>query len=102
MNGRFYLPGLWLACLVASTSFLAASGTFMVPSALAQTINGNTALCAFRSSGSASGTDWTLNQDGYVGTYLKLDQPGDVTITAQASGIAGARRQPAHELRDRR
>ena len=91
MNGRFYTPGLWLACLVASTSFLAASGPFMVPSALAQTINGNTSsLAAFRSGGSASGTDWTLNQDGYVGTYLKLDQPGDITITAQASGIASA------------
>ena len=92
MNGRFYPPGLWLACLVASTSFLAASGTFMVPSALAQSINGN--ALAYLSSGAVSGTSWTLSQDGYLGTYIKLTDPGDVTISAQADGQAGSGADP--------
>jgi endo-1,4-beta-xylanase len=56
-------------------------------SASAQTINGNS--LAFRSSGTSSGTDWTLNENGYVGTYVKLNAPGDLTVTAQASGLPG-------------
>ena len=35
---------------------------------------------AYRSSGAASGSDWTLSENGYVGTYIKLDAPGDVTV----------------------
>jgi GH35 family endo-1,4-beta-xylanase len=49
---------------------------------------------AYRSSGAASGTDWTLSENGYVGTYIKLDAPGDVTIAAQASGQAGSGADP--------
>jgi GH35 family endo-1,4-beta-xylanase len=85
MKWRIFLPGLWLACLAASAAFLA-------PSAAAQTFNGNT--LAFRSSGAASGSDWTLSENGYVGTYIKLDAPGDVTVTAQASGLAGGGGDP--------
>ncbi len=56
--------------------------------AIGQTINGDS--MAYRSSGAASGSDWTLSENGYVGTYIKLDAPGDVTVSAQASGLAGA------------
>src|SRR4051812_25908098 len=55
--------------------------------AFGQTINGLN--MAYRSSGAASGSDWTLSENGYVGTYIKLDAPGDVTVSAQASGLAG-------------
>src|SRR6476660_5100871 len=55
--------------------------------ATAQSINGSG--MAYRSSGAASGSDWTLSENGYVGTYIKLDAPGDVTVSAQASGLAG-------------
>src|SRR5215510_8586608 len=79
MNWRIYLPGLWLACLAASAS--------------AQPINGN--LLGLRSSGAASGTDWTLSENGYVGTYFRLDNDGDVTISAQASGQAGSGANPS-------
>ena len=58
----------------------------------AQTISGTS--LAYRSSGTASGTDWTLSQDGYVGTYIKLAQAGDVTISAQANGQAGSGADP--------
>src|SRR5262245_5896716 len=33
-------------------------------------VNGN--VIALRSSGSASGTDWTLSENGYVGSYITL------------------------------
>jgi GH35 family endo-1,4-beta-xylanase len=59
----------------------------LVSPALSQTITGTG--MAFRSSGAASGSDWMLSENGYVGTYIKLDAPGDVTVTAQASGQAG-------------
>ena len=72
MNRRFFFSGLWLACLVTSAS--------------AQSLNGN--AFGFRSNGSASGTDWNLTENGYVGTYVKLDAPGDLTVSAQASGVA--------------
>ena len=41
---------------------------------------------AFRSNGFDSGTEWQLNNNGYVGTYINLDTPGDVTISVAASG----------------
>src|SRR5690606_38905750 len=49
-------------------------------------INGSS--LALRSSGSASGDGWRLNNNGYVGTYVSLDAPGDVTVSVQASGQA--------------
>ena len=65
--------------------------------AFGQTINGTS--LAYRSSGAAAGSDWTLSENGYVGTYIKLDAPGDVTINAQASGLAGGG-GPEYEHRD--
>jgi GH35 family endo-1,4-beta-xylanase len=51
----------------------------------AQTVlNGNSLV--LRSSGSAIGNSWTLNSNGYVGTYITLAQPGSVTIAVNASG----------------
>jgi endo-1,4-beta-xylanase len=73
MTWRSFFSGLWLACCSAS--------------AIAQSLNGSS--LAYRSSGAASGSDWTLSENGYVGTYVTLAAPGDLTVTAQASGLAG-------------
>ena len=51
--------------------------------ALAQTITGSN--LSHRSSGSGSG-NWTLSENGYVGTYISLAAPGSVTLTVNASG----------------
>ena len=61
----------------------------------------NGASMAYRSSGAASGSDWTLSENGYVGTYIKLDAPGDVTVSA-GLGSGRRRRRPEYEYRDRR
>jgi GH35 family endo-1,4-beta-xylanase len=52
--------------------------------ALGQTINGN--ALSFRSNGSSAGSDWVLNENGYVGTFFTLDAPGSVTFRVNASG----------------
>src|SRR3954466_3578791 len=52
-------------------------------SAAAQTITGSN--LSFRSSGAGSG-NWTLSENGYVGTYFSLAAPGSVTLTVNASG----------------
>lgn len=41
---------------------------------------------AMHSSGIGHGTDWTLDSTGYVGTYITLAAPGQVTLSAQAAG----------------
>ncbi|HEY4233330.1 MAG TPA: endo-1,4-beta-xylanase [Lacipirellulaceae bacterium] len=51
--------------------------------ALAQTFSGSS--LSYRSSGSGSG-NWTLSDNGYVGTYFSLAAPGSVTLTLSASG----------------
>ena len=48
-----------------------------------QTIGGSS--LSHRSSGSGAG-NWTLNENGYVGTYFTLAAPGSVTLTVNASG----------------
>ncbi|HUO08394.1 MAG TPA: endo-1,4-beta-xylanase [Phycisphaerae bacterium] len=53
---------------------------------------------AFQSSGTGSGTDWTLSSDGYVGTYVTLANPGQVTFTVQASGSAGSGAAPQMDI----
>src|SRR5688500_12038012 len=63
-----------------------------LPTAAAQTINGN--ALALRSSGSAAGSSWTLANNGYVGTYITLAAPGDVTVSVQASGQAASAISP--------
>jgi GH35 family endo-1,4-beta-xylanase len=47
------------------------------------TINGGS--LSHRSSGSGF-SNWTLSENGYVGTYFRLDQAGPVTLTVNASG----------------
>src|SRR3954467_5867530 len=54
-------------------------------SAAAQTITGSN--LSFRSSGSGTG-NWTLNENGYVGTYFSIAAPGSVTLTVNASGAS--------------
>jgi hypothetical protein len=46
------------------------------------------ASLALRSNGASQGGSWVLNDDGYVGTYVTLAAPGDVTIAVQASGTS--------------
>jgi len=41
---------------------------------------------AFASTGQAVNDDWLIWGDGHVGTFLHLDNPGQVTVTLNASG----------------
>jgi GH35 family endo-1,4-beta-xylanase len=43
---------------------------------------------SFAAAGSDSGNNATLTQNGYLGTYVNLAQPGPVTFTVNASGVA--------------
>ncbi len=56
------------------------------PTSAQTTINGNS--LAYRSTGSASSGAWTLDRDGYVGTYITLSAPGSVTVKVSADGTA--------------
>lgn len=69
--------------LVALSTLAGAALQFLSPSAAAQTFNAN--ALSHRSSGFGTGS-WTLNQNGYVGTYFTLANPGPVTISASAAG----------------
>jgi GH35 family endo-1,4-beta-xylanase len=44
---------------------------------------------AVRSTGQARGSGWGLDEDGYVGTYLRLEAPAAVTIAVRARGVGG-------------
>jgi GH35 family endo-1,4-beta-xylanase len=46
-------------------------------------VNGNTLVV---NSGGTSGTNALLNDNGFVGSYISLPAPGDVTVTVSASG----------------
>lgn len=72
-------PSLTLAAVLTCSAFCPAS---------AWAINGNSLV--MRSNGSVSGTDWTLADSGFVGTYITLATPGNVTIDVQAQGVASA------------
>jgi hypothetical protein len=54
---------------------------------LGQTIN--CSGLSYRSSGGSSGTDWVLNENGYIGTFFTLDAPGAVTLSVNAAGSTG-------------
>jgi GH35 family endo-1,4-beta-xylanase len=43
-------------------------------------------LLAFRSTGTPSPRGWVLAENGYVGTFLRVEKAGVVTVTVQASG----------------
>jgi endo-1,4-beta-xylanase len=63
------------ACLIALSFSFRASG---------QSINGSS--LSYRSSGDNSGTDWVLDENGYVGTFFTLAAPGTVTLSVNAAG----------------
>jgi GH35 family endo-1,4-beta-xylanase len=65
-------------CGVCCLIFLA-----LASPARSQTITGSN--LSYKSSGSGS-SNWTLSQNGYVGTYFTLAAPGAVTLTVNASG----------------
>jgi GH35 family endo-1,4-beta-xylanase len=52
------------------------------------TINGNS--LAYQSTGSSSSSAWTLDRNGYVGTYITLSAPGSVTVKVNADGTASS------------
>jgi GH35 family endo-1,4-beta-xylanase len=52
------------------------------------------ASMAYRSSGSSSSGDWTLNENGYVGTYVTLPAAGNVTFSVNASGVSDGGSSP--------
>jgi GH35 family endo-1,4-beta-xylanase len=68
------LPACWLLWLALFA---------IDSSAVSQPIAGGD--LSYRSSGSG-GSDWTLSENGYVGTYFTLAAPGTVTLTVEASG----------------
>jgi GH35 family endo-1,4-beta-xylanase len=74
----------WNALLLACC-LLGGSG----PASRAQTTINGSAL-ALRSSGVGGGANWTLNDNGYVGTYVTLAAAGQVTISVHAAGQAAA------------
>lgn len=76
------MRGLLLAPIVTGALCL----PFGIEARAQAPINGS--ALTFKSSGSASGNGWTLSQNGYVGTYVTLLQPGQVTFTLNASGTA--------------
>jgi GH35 family endo-1,4-beta-xylanase len=80
---RAQSPRFWglLSLVVAAFVFFSPTQLF------AQTINGNAFVQ--RSNGSATGTDWTLSSNGYLGTYVQVPAAGgQVTFTINADGTA--------------
>ncbi len=64
---------LWcfaISCLFPTTAMAALTGSELV----------------MKSSGFNAGTDWTLDANGYLGTYITLDASGQVTLSATATG----------------
>jgi GH35 family endo-1,4-beta-xylanase len=54
----------------------------------AQTTQLNGSSLAYRSTGKSSSNAWILDRDGYLGTYITLAAPGNVTINVKAEGTA--------------
>jgi len=71
---RWYLRIVAVALLTMGIASVAVAQT---------TINGSS--FSHRSSGSGTG-NWTLSENGYVGTYFTLNAPGQVTFNVSASG----------------
>jgi GH35 family endo-1,4-beta-xylanase len=84
MNRR--IAGILIATAIAS---------YAGASARAQSFTG--AALSHRSSGSGA-SDWTLSENGFVGTYFTLAAPGTVTLTANASGSTTDAVNPQMEL----
>ena len=72
---------LRLLCILATCAACAA------PLRAQTTLTGSS--LAMKSTGSGSGT-WTLDRNGYVGTYINVATPGNVTVRVNASGTANS------------
>ena len=68
----------YFLCLACAVSFC--------PAARGQTTTQGSSL-AMRSTGSGVGS-WTIDRNGYVGTYITLASEGNVTVGVNASGTA--------------
>ncbi|CAN5528194.1 hypothetical protein BH09PLA1_BH09PLA1_12110 [soil metagenome] len=51
----------------------------------------NASDLAMKSSGEKSGAGWMLKGNGFVGTYIRLDKPGDVNVVVHLAGEQGAK-----------
>ena len=60
----------------------------LATSVRSQTTQLNGSSLAYRSTGKSSSSAWTLDRDGYLGTYITLAAPGNVTINVKAEGTA--------------
>jgi GH35 family endo-1,4-beta-xylanase len=60
---------------------------YIASAARSQTTTLGSNLALKSSTGGGVG-DWTINRDGYVGTYINLAAPGTVTIGVNASGMS--------------
>jgi endo-1,4-beta-xylanase len=67
----------------------------IVSPAWSQTLTGSS--LSHRSSGSGS-SNWTLSENGYVGTYFTLAAPGSVTLSVNASGATNDATVPQMNL----
>ncbi|MEX2091435.1 MAG: endo-1,4-beta-xylanase [Pirellulales bacterium] len=72
-----------MQCWIKRSAFSWLVVICLAPLAVAQSFTGSS--LSHRSSGSGSG-NWTLSQNGYVGTYFTLAEAGPVTIGASAAG----------------
>ncbi len=78
---------------IAVLGFLIAAN--VQSTAVAQTIPGSSLALKSRGSGTAN---WTLDRNGYVGTYINVPSPGSVTIDVNASGAAAGGIDPHMNL----
>jgi GH35 family endo-1,4-beta-xylanase len=69
-------------------AIFAAAISALASSVFAQDTTLNASALAFRSGGTVAGTDITLSQNGYLGTYVTLAAPGTVNFGVNASGTA--------------
>lgn len=72
------MPCRWLLATACTMLFLA----YCAPT---YAINGNTLVL---NSGGTSGSNAVLDDNGFVGSYINLASPGNVTVTVNASGTA--------------
>ena len=78
--GRLTSAGIFLLTLACTPLGIA------IAPAWSQTTVINGASFPLLSTGLPNGTAWTLDRNGYLGTYIHLDAPGEVTIGVQAEG----------------
>src|SRR4051812_18608058 len=73
---------------LSTCSLIFALGVNIASLASAQTTQINGDLLAYRPTGSSTGNVFTLDRDGYVGTYITLAAPGNVTVSVRAQGTS--------------